>query len=359
MVCSRSGSRFGDRQGLTVSPAVNHCFLAQIVLYVLTITSSFAETRSIVPPRLILVDAKNGDEIIELTDLSTINLAALPTRELNVRLDSEGAKILRVTFGYDERPVYRKETSAPFFLAGNVGSKINKWTPSVGVHLITAKIDSLEPNGRQSSERIELLFKVVHEKVETPNPAPTIAGDVALTSGGISVTPKISQASGPVAPRSATAVLLPTYRINAGGDSFIDESGNFWQSDFGLSAAATFGSSSHAGNILGLGVYHSGRSSSLGPLEYHLPLPAGRYRITVHVMEPYLASKGKCIFDVVLEDEIKIPNIDPIELAGSGKPLARSVLVSVTDGTLDISFRPQRGFAIVNGLEIQPALGLE
>jgi beta-galactosidase len=151
-------------------------------------------------------------------------------------------------------------------------------------------------------------------------------------------------------------VLLPTYRVKAGGDSFIDDNGNFWQSDFGLSAAATFGSSSHEGNILGLGVYHTGRSSALGPLEYHLPVPNGVYRVTAHFMEPYLAGKGKCIFDVIIEGEVKIADIDPIELAGTGKPLARSAETSVVDGTLDISFLPKKGFAIVNGVEIQPAI---
>ncbi|HYF49783.1 MAG TPA: PKD domain-containing protein [Planctomycetota bacterium] len=72
-----------------------------------------------------------------LLDGATINLAALPTRRLNVRANVIGSPG-SVRFGYDAWTNFRTENVAPFALAGDSSGNFNAWTPSTGSHTLSA-----------------------------------------------------------------------------------------------------------------------------------------------------------------------------------------------------------------------------
>lgn len=88
---------------------------------------------------LTLINADTDLPMVDpLLDGSTINLATLSTRHLNIRANVNAAPIGSVRFGVDGNSAYRTENSAPYALAGDSGGDYNSWTPSVGTHSVTA-----------------------------------------------------------------------------------------------------------------------------------------------------------------------------------------------------------------------------
>jgi hypothetical protein len=88
-----------------------------------------------------LVDAGNEQDVMTIEDGDVIALAALPTRNLNIRANP-GPGVGSVRFGYDAtpgnfNPNFRVESSAPLALFGDVGGNYNAGTLQVGEHTLT------------------------------------------------------------------------------------------------------------------------------------------------------------------------------------------------------------------------------
>ncbi len=89
-----------------------------------------------------------------------------------------------------------------------------------------------------------------------------------------------------------------------------------------------------------------------GRFGYRVPLANGRYTVELSFVEPSLAA-GARQFDVVANGKRAIAALDIAAVAGA--PLTRvtrRIVVSVTDGMLDLKFVPIKGDAIVSGIEI-------
>ncbi len=89
-----------------------------------------------------------------------------------------------------------------------------------------------------------------------------------------------------------------------------------------------------------------------GRFGYRVPLANGRYTVELSFVEPALAA-GARQFDVVANGKRAITALDIAAVAGA--PLTRvtrRIVVSVTDGMLDLKFVPIKGDAIVSGIEI-------
>lgn len=70
---------------------------------------------------------------------AVIDLARLPTRNLNIRANPSGGQIGCVLFGIDSNPNARVERAAPYSLRGDEGPDgYAAWTPSLGWHTVTA-----------------------------------------------------------------------------------------------------------------------------------------------------------------------------------------------------------------------------
>ncbi len=149
--------------------------------------------------------------------------------------------------------------------------------------------------------------------------------------------------------------LRPTLFIKCGGPGFIDDTGVVWQSDFGLSKAATYGDTTGHGLTLVPKLYSSGRSSREGPIEYHVPLPLGAYTVTFYFMELYQRLPGRSVFDIEMEGGTALKSIDLVGLAGCNKPFKVSRDVELYDGVLDITVRAWRGTACLSAFSIGPA----
>jgi hypothetical protein len=105
-----------------------------------------------------------------LPDGVTINLASLPTRNLNIRANTNPAQVARVQFDYDQVVNFRTEGVAPYALAGDTQGDYWPWTPTTGQHRVTAI-----PVGTdgQVGTPLTIHFTVTADSSPTPTPAPT------------------------------------------------------------------------------------------------------------------------------------------------------------------------------------------
>jgi CubicO group peptidase (beta-lactamase class C family) len=85
-----------------------------------------------------LINADTDQALMQLVGGSTITLADLPTRNLNVQALTSPATVGSVRFGLDGVANYRTETSPPYSLAGDDAGNYRPWTPGVGSHTIKA-----------------------------------------------------------------------------------------------------------------------------------------------------------------------------------------------------------------------------
>ncbi len=66
-----------------------------------------------------------------------LDLASLPTRNLNIRVNTDPATVGSVRFGLDGKSAYSTDNAAPYVLAGDSSGNYTAWTPSVGSHSVT------------------------------------------------------------------------------------------------------------------------------------------------------------------------------------------------------------------------------
>jgi nitrous oxidase accessory protein NosD len=86
-----------------------------------------------------LINADTGTTIANSFQGGTLDLAALPTRNLNIRANTSPSTVGSVRFGLDQTTTYRIENALPYALAGNTSTGgYHPWTPSVGTHTVSA-----------------------------------------------------------------------------------------------------------------------------------------------------------------------------------------------------------------------------
>ncbi|WP_375417157.1 PQQ-dependent sugar dehydrogenase [uncultured Hymenobacter sp.] len=125
---------------------------------------------------------------------ATLNLATLPTRNLNIRANTNPATVGSVRFAYDGNANYKVESQPPYAIAGDNGTSngrpnYNAWTPTVGSHTLTVTPYTGGGGGGTAGTPITVTFTVTNDAgtagLRTPeNPTGTAAGlDYAYYEG--------------------------------------------------------------------------------------------------------------------------------------------------------------------------------
>ncbi|RDC62027.1 PKD domain-containing protein [Adhaeribacter pallidiroseus] len=115
-----------------------------------------------------LINSATKATIQDISNNSTINLASLPTKNINIRANTSPSLVGSVVFaltGTQSRN--QTETSAPYDLFGD---NLN-WTPAVGDYTLKATPFSAASGGGTAGSTLTINFKVVNN-VNTNNAAP-------------------------------------------------------------------------------------------------------------------------------------------------------------------------------------------
>ena len=183
----------------------------------------------------------------------------------------------------------------------------------------------------------------------------------------------------PTKSASATVTLsissFPTLRVNAGGPTYTDPEGRTWIADQAFTgnwscgaASSAFSITPPAGSTLPV-IYQTGHICDPywgGTFTFHAAvlnqaaLPNMDYVVTLKFADPTATATGQRVFNVVINGQTVLPNLDVFAKATGQYPRWDATIpVTVTNGNLDIAFNSVAGAPIVNAIEIAPANSVE
>ena len=153
------------------------------------------------------------------------------------------------------------------------------------------------------------------------------------------------------------------YRVNSGGSEITDSLGNTWQADVHKSGENTWGSLSWTDNFKQLPDFFASQRSTFDPisgtkdwklfqsfrygidkLRYEFPAPDGEYLVELYFTEPWygtgggLDCKGWRLFDVAINDNVVLKDLDIWSEVGHDAALKKTFVVKSKNGKISISF---------------------
>ncbi|MCB2377327.1 DUF4982 domain-containing protein [Hymenobacter sp. BT635] len=168
------------------------------------------------------------------------------------------------------------------------------------------------------------------------------------------------------------------YRVNCGGPAYVDRHGSRWLADQPRSGPGTWGSESWTRDFPGLSPFFASQRRTHDPirgttdwplfqdfrygrdkLRYRFPVPDGDYLVELYFVEPWVGTGGGLDgtgwrqFDVAINNETVLHNLDIWKEAGHDQALKKTMKVQVTGGQLIVSF-PQvaSGQALISAIAI-------
>jgi hypothetical protein len=142
------------------------------------------------------------------------------------------------------------------------------------------------------------------------------------------------------------------FGINAGGGSYTAVDGQLYSQDYGATTDKIWEEYT-TNTISGTQDDTLYSSEHYGTFSYNLAVPNGTYLVTSKFAETYYTYSGGRIFDILMEGEEVVNNLDLFAVAGKNVAYDFSELVNVTDGVLNITFSPVKGYPKVCGILIE------
>ncbi|HEY3558679.1 MAG TPA: carbohydrate-binding protein [Kribbella sp.] len=144
-----------------------------------------------------------------------------------------------------------------------------------------------------------------------------------------------------------------SYSIDAGSSTtWNDVAGEHFTADSGFSGGKVKSTSSPIAGTADDKLYQTTRD---GIFCYTLPVPSGRYRVTLLLSDNTSTAAGQRVFNVSAEGATRLTSVDPYALAGGGKTAtSKSFDLAVTDGALDLSTIAVAGQPTIAGVRVQP-----
>lgn len=168
------------------------------------------------------------------------------------------------------------------------------------------------------------------------------------------------------------------YRVNCGGPDYLDKRGNLWIADVRKNSKTTWGSLSWTDGYPGMPAFFGSQQRTFDPiqstddsklfqtfrfgmnkLKYEFPMPDGDYRVELYFTEPWYGAGGgmDCtgwrVFDVAINGNAEIKNLDIWKEAGYNRALKKVINVHVSGGQLQIAFpHTLAGEAIISAIAI-------
>jgi chitodextrinase len=142
-------------------------------------------------------------------------------------------------------------------------------------------------------------------------------------------------------------------RVNAGGPQYTDAANQVWAADFGFTGGAITSVTNQIFGTSDPALYQKERWDAAGGTEmsYAFNVPNGNYTVKLHFAETWSGGQavGRRIFDVLVENQLKLDDLDIFAEAGGYTLLVKTVQTTVADGVLNINF--------VHGAADDPIIG--
>jgi N-acetylneuraminic acid mutarotase len=319
-----------------------------------------------------------------------------------------------VRFAYDANSNFRTENAAPYALAGDTNGNYSPWTPTVGVHTVTAT-PYPQANAQGTAGTSHQVTLRVSDTPATTNQPPVVnAGpDTAITlpTNSVALTGSASDDGNPNPPGALTyawstvsgpgsvtfsapnalstnatfstagsytlrltvsdSALTTTddvvvtvnpssgggftpIRINAGGGAFTDSQGGAWAADNRFSGGSTFTTTQPINGTVDDPLYQTER---YGNFSYQIPVPNGTYEVVLHFAEIFFTSAGQRVFDVLVGGAVAVDNLDIWAQVGALTPLVITVPATVSDGVLTLQFVNVVNNAKLSAVEVREHAG--
>lgn len=168
------------------------------------------------------------------------------------------------------------------------------------------------------------------------------------------------------------------YRVNCGGENYVDSHNNLWQADQHLSSDTTWGSLSWTNQFQNLPDFYGSQRRTFDPirktiewgliqsfrygltdLSFNFPVSNGTYQVELYFTEPWYGTgggmncKGWRIFDVAINNEVVLDDLDIWQEAGHDQILKKTFTVQVNNGRMKIHFPEiKSGQAIISAITI-------
>jgi thermitase len=234
----------------------------------------------------------------------------------------------------------------------SITSPANLATVSGSIQVVASATDNVGVTS------VKLLVDGVQTSSLTAAPWSFPLNTTALTNGSHTIKATASDAAGNTASAQITVTVSnttasgTTARINGGGSALSCTAGQFLADcDF----SGGFSSSYSTRNILNTtdgALYltvHAGTSFG-----YSVPVSNGSYTVKLHFAECYASGAGQRVFNVSLNGSTVLAKFDIFAAAGQNNAVVKSFPVSVTNGTISVSFQSSVGNAIVAAIEVVP-----
>ncbi|MEU2895998.1 nucleoside hydrolase-like domain-containing protein [Streptomyces griseoincarnatus] len=171
--------------------------------------------------------------------------------------------------------------------------------------------------------------------------------DVRLVFVGGNVNVDWLQFAGTLSPPPGGAV----WAVNPGGGAFTGSDGTAYAADTGFSGGSTYSKDVAIAGTTDDTLFQSER---YGDFTYAAPVDNGHYAVTLYFAEVYHTAAGARSFDVLMEGEEQISDLDIYAEAGSNTAYATRTDVTVGDGTLNLQFVSNVENAKVNAIKVTP-----
>ncbi|MCB0309966.1 MAG: IPT/TIG domain-containing protein [Bdellovibrionales bacterium] len=141
--------------------------------------------------------------------------------------------------------------------------------------------------------------------------------------------------------------------INAGApESYVDSQGRTWLADSYFLSGESYSVTDPIENTLDDYLYQSERYTA--QLSYQIPLDNGHYRVRLRFAEIFHDAPGARVFDVYLENQLVLGELDIFNEVGQFAPYDQTFEVEVQDGLLDLNLESIADNAKISAIEILP-----
>lgn len=137
---------------------------------------------------------------------------------------------------------------------------------------------------------------------------------------------------------------------NVGGSEYVADDGTVYASDDVVSGGKTYSTSDAISGTTADEVYQTER---YGDFSYALPVTGGTYELTFKFAEIYQESSGQRIFDVIVEGQEVISDLDIYAEVGKNAAFDVTHRVTVEDGELNVTFNSEKNNPKLSALTVQ------